>query len=143
MNRRLRKSLNARLSRRGTTLVEVLAGLVVLGTLLVAVAVARGRFVRQWSQADRKLAAVRYADAQVGRWLAGPPDAVPIDAAGPVDAPRDCVWRTRLIHDERGGGAGGGRRPVRNRGSHAQRGVLVRVDFPASRAARRSRMEAP
>jgi hypothetical protein len=82
------------------TLLEVLAGLVVLGTLLVSVAVARGRFIRQWSDADRKLTAIRSADAQIARWLAGPPDAVPVDAEGSLDSPSNCVWRTRQLRSD-------------------------------------------
>jgi type II secretory pathway pseudopilin PulG len=114
---------------RGTTLIEVLAGLVVLGTLLVSVAIARGRFVRQWSEADRKLAAAATADAQVARWLAGPPDAVPINGEGPVGSPANCAWRTRVVPDESAAklGAAVVRYEIADRS--AANVVLVRVDF--------------
>ena len=80
--------------RRGTTLIEVLLGLVVLSTLLVSVAMARGRFLRQWADADHKLAQCRAADALLARWLAGPPAAVPLAGRGTTDG---TAWQTRVV----------------------------------------------
>jgi hypothetical protein len=77
----------------------VLAGLLLLGTLLVSVTVARGRFIQQWTAADRKLTAIRWADGQVAQWLAGPATAVPVNAEGTLDAPAKCGWRTRRVPD--------------------------------------------
>jgi hypothetical protein len=81
------------------TLIEVLAGLVVLGTLLAAVTVARGRFLRQWSEADRRVQATRAVDALLSAWLSAPAEAVPLDAQGPLDGVPGHVWRTRRMHD--------------------------------------------
>jgi type II secretory pathway pseudopilin PulG len=83
--------------RRGTTLIEVLAGLVVLGTLLVSIAIARARFVHQSADADRRLRATRAADAMLATWFAGPTPAVPIRATGALDGEPDFAWRTRII----------------------------------------------
>ena len=85
--------------RQGTTLIEVLAGLLLLGTLLVSVTVARGRFIQQWTAADRKLTAIRWADSQIAQWLAGPVTAVPVGGEGTLDAPAKCSWRTRRVAD--------------------------------------------
>lgn len=85
--------------RRGSTLIEVLAGLVVLGTLLVAVSMARARFMRQWADADKRLEATRAADAMLAGWLATPSATVPIDANGPLGGVPNYVWRTSLIRD--------------------------------------------
>jgi type II secretory pathway pseudopilin PulG len=82
------------------TLVEVIAGLVVLGTLLAAVTVARGRFLRQWAEADRRVQATRAADALLSEWLSGSPQAVPIRSQGPlVGGAANQIWRTQVIRD--------------------------------------------
>jgi type II secretory pathway pseudopilin PulG len=82
------------------TLVEVLAGLVVLGTLLAAVTVARGRFLRQWAEADRRVQATRAVDALLSGWLSGSVQAVPVHSQGPlVGGAVNQVWRTRLMRD--------------------------------------------
>jgi prepilin-type N-terminal cleavage/methylation domain-containing protein len=83
--------------RRGVTLVEVLAGLVLLGTVLASVMIARGRFLRQWAQAEQRLAAVRAADGMVSRWMSAGPQAVPVPAQGPVDDLPNYAWRTRWV----------------------------------------------
>lgn len=81
------------------TLVEVLAGLVVLGTLLASLAIARGRFSRQWADADRKLAAVRAVDAMVTDWTDMPGSPIPVNREGALPGAPNCVWRTHLIPD--------------------------------------------
>jgi hypothetical protein len=81
------------------TLIEVIAGLVILGTILASLAIARGRFARQWSAADRKLAAVRALDAVVADWMNVPGSSVPLNRQAAVpDAPK-FIWRTRPIPD--------------------------------------------
>jgi len=84
----------------GMTLVEVVAGLVVLGTLLAAVTVARGRFVRQGAEADRRLQATRAVDALLSQWLSGSPQAVPMRGQGPlIGGAANQVWRTQVVRD--------------------------------------------
>ena len=99
MNRRFDPSSTANRHPRGTTLIEILAALVVLATLLVSVAIARARFARQESQAQRRLAAVRSADAMLARWLSGPPQNVPVAGRGIVDGAPDLWWETQTIRD--------------------------------------------
>ena len=82
------------------TLIEIVAGLVILGTVLASLAIARGRFARQWSAADRKLAAVRALDALVTEWMNAPGDgAVPLNREGRVADSRGLLWRTRAFRD--------------------------------------------
>src|SRR5438552_2996453 len=88
-----------RRARRGTTLIEVLAGLVVLGTLLVSVAIARARFVHQAADAERRLRAAQAADALLSSWFTGPAPAVPASGDGPVEDLPGYTWRTRPIRD--------------------------------------------
>ena len=79
-------------------MIEVLAGLLVLGTLVVSVLIARGRFAAQMAQADERAAAIKALDAQVTTWLSGPPQNVPIGRQGALPDAPGAFWQTRLIH---------------------------------------------
>lgn len=81
--------------RHGTTLIEVAAGLVILGTVVCMVVVMRGRFLRQWAIAQRKEQAIAAADALMSDWWARP-DALPRHDQGDV-ADTMLVWRTRVM----------------------------------------------
>jgi type II secretory pathway pseudopilin PulG len=83
--------------RRGATLIEVLAGLVILGTLLVSVTMARGRFLRQWAEADRRIVAARETDQLIEAWLSESSRDVPISSQGATDDSDHHPWRTRVI----------------------------------------------
>ena len=83
--------------RRGATLIEVLAGLVILGTLLVSVTMARGRFLRQWAEADRRIVAARETDQVIETWLAESSRDVPISSQGATDDSDHHPWQTRVI----------------------------------------------
>ena len=50
------------------TLVEVVAGLALLGSVLVALLLARAAYLRQWARADRQLQAVAAADELLTVW---------------------------------------------------------------------------
>lgn len=93
MNRRFRHS---RL-RRATTLIEVLAGLVILSTLLASAAMARGRFLRQWADADQRLSAASEADQLLKQWLILSPVQVPISSRGTFAGPSRHMWSTHVI----------------------------------------------
>jgi hypothetical protein len=79
----------------------VIAGLVVLGTVLASVVVARGRFLRQRALADRQLRAIEAADRLVDGWTAGGTsfDAVPRFGAGPLPGVEGYRWRTAERRD--------------------------------------------
>ena len=74
----------------------MLAGLVVLGTVLASVVVARGRFLRQRALADRQLRATEAVDQLVSNWTGGGTsfDAVPRSASGSLPGVDGCRWRT-------------------------------------------------
>src|SRR5689334_22545670 len=86
--------------RSGVTLIEVLAGLVILGTLLLSIAAARGRFARQWAESDRHLTAVRAADKLLSDWMAGAEQNIPVQGQGDLPGVAKCSWRTREIRSQ-------------------------------------------
>ncbi|MDB5290918.1 MAG: hypothetical protein JWL69_2159 [Phycisphaerales bacterium] len=88
------------------TLVEVLAALVLLGTILTSLTIARGRFLRQWAVADRRLRATRAVDAMLSQWIAGSPDAVPAPGRGLLEDVPNTMWRTRRIQSAAARGLG-------------------------------------
>ena len=96
MNRHFRTFSRPR-AARAATLIEALAGLVVLGTLLVSITIARGRFVRQRALAEQKIAAATAVDAMVAKWMTGSGAAMPISASGPLEGVPNLIWRTRVI----------------------------------------------
>jgi hypothetical protein len=77
----------------------VLAGLVVLGTLLSAVLIARGRFLRQWTDADRRLAVTTAVDAMLQNWMVDPAVNVPLNSAGALPGAPGFGWTTQVLND--------------------------------------------
>ncbi len=81
------------------TLVEVLAGLALLATLLVGVFITKGRAARQWSVAGERLRAVEAADALLSAWWHGPGE-LPRFAEGAVPGEAGLWWRTRAVRSQ-------------------------------------------
>src|SRR4051794_15869607 len=102
MKRRWSKSSRSRSAttpaRGATTLVEVIAGLVILGTILSSVLIARGRFARQEAQAQRRLQATRALDELVNQWMSGPSSAIPLSGRGTLSESNQ-IWRTHVVPD--------------------------------------------
>ena len=71
------------LGARGLTLVEVVAALALLGTLLSAMLLARGRYVRQNMRAQESVEAVAVTDALLEQWFNQQP--VDVDELGPKE----------------------------------------------------------
>lgn len=78
------------------TLIEVVAAIAILGTVLVGVVIAKSRHTRQIARAQRTHAAVRAADDLIASWWLSA-EGVPIGAHGVIEADHTLAWRTRLI----------------------------------------------
>jgi hypothetical protein len=85
-------------SRSAVTLIEILAGLVILATLLVSAAMARGRFLRQCAEADEKLRLAEAADHMLAQWSLNL-GAVRVPSEGSVPAMRGFRWKASRVHD--------------------------------------------
>ena len=99
MNRKSNRSSRASPARRGATLIEVLCGLVILSTILASAVVARGRFARQWRDAEDEIAAARAAEALVSRWTAQPAGSAPVPGEGAVERSDELIWRTSFVSE--------------------------------------------
>ena len=103
-NRSHRATAQARLPfqpmrRKAVTLIEVLCGLVILGTVLASLSIARGRFLRQWGDAERKLQATRALDQQIDTWLSATPTTVPFAGRGSLNGVNGGWWQTRRLNN--------------------------------------------
>lgn len=78
------------------TLVEVVAGLALLASLLVALLLATARHTRQSADAERRLRAAAAADALLTGWWQDRAN-FPRAAAGRVTGDPDLSWRTRVV----------------------------------------------
>ena len=82
--------------RRGVTLVEVLAGLALLGTLVAGLLVADAAQGRQARRAEDRLAAVAALDELLEGWDAGGP-ALPPAPSGPLGTGGRLAWSARRV----------------------------------------------
>jgi hypothetical protein len=106
------------------TLVEVALGLAILATLLATVLVARARHVEQLATAQRKLAAVRAADALLAEWFTADVDKFPRDSSGKFAGDGALAWHTRVV-------------PNASLADDAYEAEVVRVDVLDDRAVSR------
>ena len=81
----------------GVTLVEVMAGLALLGTLLVSMVLARGRLLEQKIQATRTLDAAAVAERVLAEWWQDPA-AIPVGESGEIEG-EGLLWRTERRGD--------------------------------------------
>ena len=83
-------------SRRGITLVEVVAGMTLLASLATGVLLAFGAHQKQLRRAEQRIDAVQVADQLVGRWYAG--KGIPRNTSGRVLFKQEpWIWNTRTI----------------------------------------------
>lgn len=104
--------------RRGLSLIEVVAALTLVGTLLVGIVMARARHTHQAALAERKLLAVQAVDELLLRWytpsssggnqpeadkrvlsINAPQSRIPLDSTGSFDSAPALSWRTELVSD--------------------------------------------
>jgi prepilin-type N-terminal cleavage/methylation domain-containing protein len=85
--------------RRGLTLVEVVAGLALLSTLLVAVLTTKARVTRQGAHAQRRLEAVAAADRLLAEWWPRR-DEFPRQSSGRMPGDSGLAWRTAAISNQ-------------------------------------------
>jgi hypothetical protein len=78
------------------TLVEVIGGLGLLATLLVATLLARSRYVHQSTVAGRRLQAVAAADVLLTTWHQDT-RGLPRDGSGLIPGDRELAWQTRTV----------------------------------------------
>jgi hypothetical protein len=89
------------------TLIEVVAGMALLGGLLSGVLVAYGRHVCQVRRAQLRIEAATAADRLLAGWFSGAEDGVRRHGSGRVPGKTRLRWRTHLLEDARVEGATG------------------------------------
>jgi Tfp pilus assembly protein PilV len=94
----MRKRSSAR-RRRGLTLVEAVAGTVLLGTLMTGLLLAHVRMLRQARRAELRLEACSVADGLMAAWWADRAN-LPREGTGPVQGRPGWSWRTRTRESE-------------------------------------------
>ncbi len=82
--------------RRGLTLIEVVAALALMATLLVAVLAIKSGLTRRRAAADRQLRAAAAADGLLTAWWADPAT-FPVGRFGPVPSDPAFAWATRVL----------------------------------------------
>jgi type II secretory pathway pseudopilin PulG len=80
------------------TLIEVMAGLALLGTLLVTILLAKGRYTRMWARANLRSQAVSAADHLLTAWWATSDSLLRPDAGGTDVA--ELAWRRSLLEND-------------------------------------------
>jgi type II secretory pathway pseudopilin PulG len=86
----------SRFRREAFTLVEVIASLLLLSTLLVATLVAHGRHARQIRAAKEQLAAVAAAEELLSEWNSSGQTGAPA-REGKISGPLQLGWRWEVI----------------------------------------------
>ena len=85
--------------RKAFSLIELIAAIAVLGTLLVGIVLAKARHTRQLARADRVHEAVLAADDLLATWWADGPG-IPSNSRGPTPTDDTLQWTTRPVeHD--------------------------------------------
>lgn len=85
-------------NRNGVTLVEVVASLVLLATLVTSMLLAYSAHHRQALLAIRKQKAIEVADEMLATWYASTEPTVPRNGSGTVLGSDGLVWRTSVVH---------------------------------------------
>lgn len=78
------------------TLVEVIAGIALLGTLLAGLMLSFSAHVRQYQAARLRIQAIEKLDRQLELWYADD-GTLPIDSEGPLSSQPPLTWRTLTV----------------------------------------------
>ena len=89
---------SSRRSQAGLTLVEVLAAVMLLGTVLVSGLMASARQRGQAADAERRLEACRIADELLAQWWSDP-EGMPAADQGIVPGRGGWRWRTEVVRN--------------------------------------------
>ncbi len=81
---------------KGFTLIEVVVGLVIMASILVASLMAHHRHQRQLATANAKQTAVAITDELLQQWLVRR-SGIPITGSGPILGKPTWFWQTRLV----------------------------------------------
>ncbi len=95
MRNSIRSSIRSR-HRPGLTLVEVVAGLALMATLLVSVLVIKARLTHSMAAAEARSRAVTAANAMLTDWWATPAT-FPVGRSGVVPGYPGLNWQTRVV----------------------------------------------
>ena len=86
--------------RAGLTLIEVVAAIAILGSVLVGIVLAKSRHTRQLALAERKQQAVRAADRLITRWWTRE-QGIPVGEQGVLKSDKSLHWHTREMPNRR------------------------------------------
>ncbi len=81
--------------RRGMTLIEVVAGIALLGTILTTTVMAQARLLRQHQRALVKLQAVEAVDRLLMQWSVAREE-IPVESSGVLLDTPEVTWKTRI-----------------------------------------------
>ena len=98
------------------TLIEVLAGLALLASVLGGILVTKARVSRQARLLDRREESAQSADTLLRGWFAEP-GSIPVTGRGRVPGHADLAWRTS---------------PIRNAQAEALGGMVVRLEITSA-----------
>ena len=98
------KWINSANHNSGMTLVEVVAGLALMATLIASLLAVKMRVVHQSHLAQRRQEAIAAADQLLTQWWQNP-KTFPRSAAG--STPSGLAWRTKIVPSATAAAAGG------------------------------------
>ena len=83
----------------GLTLIEVIAAIAILGTILVGMVLSKSSHTHQLALAQRQIIAVRVVDELIADWWTSS-QGVPVGEYGLFGKDESLVWETRVVQNE-------------------------------------------
>lgn len=91
-------SYSPRSRQAGLTLIEVVAAIAILGTIVTGIVLAKSRLTRQTVAARQTNAMVRATDELIAGWWVDP-QGIPVEQSGSIPGNESLVWQTRLVEN--------------------------------------------